>query len=525
MLENVTSNDKLNFSELSEEEKSKRGILGRLYGPCADIINSTRNKRKYSDKLWEKVFQQPLVEEMFKAGGIPGEIDHPVDRSETDSSRIAIMMPEKPKKGKDGKLMAYFDILDTPCGKIAYQLAKYGFKWGVSSRGEGDIIEDFATGEDKVDPDTYTLNAFDLVLIPSVEQARLTMISESLNNKEKKKSDEFRKLLKESIDSANDKDKEIMVETLKELNIKFIDDALKEENANDTYKKGVDIQEGRVTTADNIEVEEAIRSLQESLKQTQNLQKQVKALREQLSVCNAKEAKLTESLQKSGSENKLLKEELEDVNKRLSEVSKSYDEATETVAEKSKLIEAQNKRIEILTKRCDTQSGKQRELAESISSAKSDANKLNEELLKEREQSKKQVASLKESLNEAKQNLAIKEKELNTKVTRANKIAEGYHQIAIEAVDKYINLKARSLGVSVNSIKSRLGESFSVDDIDDVCSKLANSNLSANELPFEFKNPRKIQVKESVEPIVPKSRFDDEVDEQLVSLAGAYMKK
>ena len=176
MLESVNTNDKLVFADLSEEEKQKRGILGRLYGPCADIIHSTRNGRKYSDKLWEKVFQQPLVEEMFKVGGIPGEIDHPKDRSDTDSSRIAIMMPEKPKKGKDGKLMAYFDILDTPCGKIAYQLAKYGFKWGVSSRGEGDIIEDW-NGEQNVDPNSYQLNAFDLVLIPSVEQARLNMIT------------------------------------------------------------------------------------------------------------------------------------------------------------------------------------------------------------------------------------------------------------------------------------------------------------------------------------------------------------
>ena len=522
MLESVNVKDKLTFSELSEEEKKQRGILGRLYGPCADIINSTRNGRKYSDKLWEKVFQQPLVEEMFKAGGIPGEIDHPVDRSETDSTRIAIMMHEKPKKGKDGKLMAYFDILDTPCGKIAYQLAKYGFKWGVSSRGEGDIIEDFATGEDTVDPDTYTLNAFDLVLIPSVEQARLTMISEGLEKDSKANS--LRKSIKESIDKSSDTDKEIMKSALKELNLSILDEALNDEVKN-TPKNGAYITEGKSTTADNIGVEEAIKSLQESLKQTQNLQKQVKALKEQLSVCNAKEAKLTESLQKSGSENKLLREELEDVNKRLGEVSKSYEEATATVAEKSKLVEAQSKRIEILTKRCEAQSGKQRELAESISSAKSDANKLNEKLLAEREQSKKQVASLQESLNEAKQNLAIKEKELNTKVTRATKIAEGYHQIAVEAVDKYISLKARGLGVSVNSIKSRLGESFSVDDIDDVCNKLASSNLSANELPFEFKNPRKIQVKESVEPIVPKSRFDDEVDEQLVSLAGAYMNK
>ena len=42
-------------------------------------------------------------------------------------------MPEKPKKDKSGKLIARFDILETPNGRIVYTLAKYGYKLGVSS--------------------------------------------------------------------------------------------------------------------------------------------------------------------------------------------------------------------------------------------------------------------------------------------------------------------------------------------------------------------------------------------------------
>ena len=41
----------LAFKDLSPEEKEKRGILGRLYGPIADVINPTRNGRAYSDEL------------------------------------------------------------------------------------------------------------------------------------------------------------------------------------------------------------------------------------------------------------------------------------------------------------------------------------------------------------------------------------------------------------------------------------------------------------------------------------------
>ena len=226
MLESVSANDKLIFADLSEEEKKKRGILGRLYGPCADIIKSTRNGRRYSDKLWEKVFQQPLVTELFANGGIPGELDHPADRSETCSEKIAIMMPEPPKKDGKGRLVGYWDIIDTPNGRIAYSLAKYGFKLGISSRGDGDVKEDFMTGEQTVDPNTYTFQAFDLVLIPSVEQARLSLITEGLDTK----TSDFRKSLKESLEKASPKEREIMENTLKGLCIDM--DALLENKDN-----------------------------------------------------------------------------------------------------------------------------------------------------------------------------------------------------------------------------------------------------------------------------------------------------
>ena len=38
-------------------------ILGVLEGPVADIINPTRNGRKYSEALWEKVFNSDIVKE------------------------------------------------------------------------------------------------------------------------------------------------------------------------------------------------------------------------------------------------------------------------------------------------------------------------------------------------------------------------------------------------------------------------------------------------------------------------------
>lgn len=215
MLESLKHED-LQFQELSPEEKQARGILARLSGPIASFTKGTRNGRKYSDKLWEKAFDSPLVKEMFSNGGLPGELQHPADRSETDPTKIAIMMPEPPKKDSNGHLVASVDILDTPCGQIAYQLGKYGFKFGISSRGEGDLIQDFS-GEESVDPDTYTLNAFDLVLIPACEDARL-QFTESLNSKTSTNTN-IRSILSEALNSASDKDRKIMEEAIDELDL------------------------------------------------------------------------------------------------------------------------------------------------------------------------------------------------------------------------------------------------------------------------------------------------------------------
>ena len=157
IIEKVSS---LQLQKLSEEEKQRRGILGVLAGPCASVINATRNGRKYTNELWEKVFDNPLVKEQFKSGGIPGELGHPSDRTETDMSKIAIMMPYAPKKDKDGNLLAEFHILDTPNGRIAQTLAKYGYKLGISSRGSGELYTN-AKGEECVDEDTFTFEAFD----------------------------------------------------------------------------------------------------------------------------------------------------------------------------------------------------------------------------------------------------------------------------------------------------------------------------------------------------------------------------
>ncbi len=215
-IKRLTEDTVLKFTKLSPEEKEKRGILGRLYGKVADFTNGTRNGRLYSEQLWEKLFNSDLIKERFANGGIFGQLCHP-DYEEVDMEKVACVMPEPPVKDKDGQLVAYIDLLDTPCGRIAYQLAKYGYKLGISSRGSGDLIEG-PDGEEEVDPDTYSLTAFDLVEVPAVKSARLSFV-ESLDKTRYGKT--LRQSLTESLEKASEEDRKLMKESLDTLGIKL----------------------------------------------------------------------------------------------------------------------------------------------------------------------------------------------------------------------------------------------------------------------------------------------------------------
>lgn len=200
--ENLTLNDKVKF------DNKGGAILGILEGPIADPKHPTRNGRLYNERLWENVLSNDIVREQFANGGILGELDHPKDRDDICTEKVAVIMPEPPTKNKNGEYIGKFNILDTPCGRIVYTLAKAGFKLGVSSRGNGDYDE--YTGE--VDPDSYDFTCFDVVVLPAVKDARMKLVTEDF-----KKQKTFKTLLKEQLDRSSDEDKKIMEETLKNI--------------------------------------------------------------------------------------------------------------------------------------------------------------------------------------------------------------------------------------------------------------------------------------------------------------------
>lgn len=198
----------LQVQPLSEEEKTSRHILGRLYGPIATCVESTRNGRTYNRQLWETALNDEIFKEKVANKSLFLELGHPADREETVMAQACACIPELPKIVGDD-LYAYVDILDTPNGRLLKTFIDYGFKPGISSRGSGDIM-----ANNEVDPETFFLETWDIVQLPAVKKARLT-VCESLEADQLK----LKKALCESLNNASEEDKSIMKEALDNLDI------------------------------------------------------------------------------------------------------------------------------------------------------------------------------------------------------------------------------------------------------------------------------------------------------------------
>lgn len=198
----------LKLQPISDEEKTRRHILGRLYGPIATFGDSTRNGRYYNKQLWEKALSDEIFLEKVANKSLFLELEHPADRDTIDMKLACACIPEVPKIIGDD-LYAVIDILDTPNGKLLKTFVDYGFVPGISSRGSGDV-----DANNEVDPETFFLETWDIVSLPAVKKARLN-VCESFDPKQQK----LQKALLEAYNTSSEEDKAIMKNTLDNLNV------------------------------------------------------------------------------------------------------------------------------------------------------------------------------------------------------------------------------------------------------------------------------------------------------------------
>ena len=239
--------------------------------------------------------------------------------------------------------------------------------------------------------------------------------------------------------------------------------------------------------------DEVIESLKEAVRQKDLLESEVRDLKNQKTVSDA--------------EVQGLKEELEKYKGGFMRVSELASKSTTLEKEKKALIEQlnlKNTEIKDLKSKVENHTS----LTESAKAEKVKVNELTEKLAKVQAEAEETEKSLTEALEASRK-----------KAQDRTKLAKSYKAKYDAVVERYIANKAKMLGVRPHDITSKLAESYSLDDIDNVCNDLLEE--SRPQFGLVGGNPR-VRVNESVKSekkvIDPDNGY--EIDDDLLILAG-----
>lgn len=239
--------------------------------------------------------------------------------------------------------------------------------------------------------------------------------------------------------------------------------------------------------------DEVIESLKEAVRQKDSLENEVRDLKNQKTVSDA--------------EVQGLKEELEKYKGGFMRVSELASKSTTLEKEKKALTEQlnlKNTEIKDLKSKVENHTS----LTESAKAEKVKVNELTKKLAKVQAEAEETEKTLTEALEASRK-----------KAQDRTNLAKSYKAKYDAVVERYIANKAKMLGVRPQDITSKLAESYSLDDIDNVCNDLLEE--SRPQFGLVGGNPR-VRVNESVKSekkvIDPDNGY--EIDDDLLILAG-----
>ena len=318
---------------------------------------------------------------------------------------------------------------------------------------------------------------------------------------EKEPYEEFDSKLKEFLDSfLETQDLETEGEEEKDLFVKLFHEtfpevdcyAEKHDDIDDEVEDGKEDSSHAAKDTGAEEDVELLEQFQKALKENKSLKEEIRKLQAEQAVGNTKVTKLNEELEKFkllatnagkkalslrdySSENAKLKDKLNALNESLSKANKI---SIETNSQKDKVQES----LDIKTK---------------------------------------ENKNLKEKLD----SVTKSSKLIEEKYQKSIKLVEKYKQLAHEIANRYIDNKALALGVSSNEIKNRLNESYTLDEVDEVCEQIQGNSLKLDTLPFMLSKSgvtrAKLRENRERDPLKSiDSQYDDSVDDYLLDLAG-----
>ena len=127
------------------EVLDKSQVLCSLEGLMAIAGDWTRNDSNYSNEVYQEIENSDDFKEMIANSSFYIGLDHPEKpvRSTIISKlrEAAAICRYYERDLETGEVYVVIDILDTPYGRIANTLARYGSKLGISTRCNGDQDE------------------------------------------------------------------------------------------------------------------------------------------------------------------------------------------------------------------------------------------------------------------------------------------------------------------------------------------------------------------------------------------------
>lgn len=450
-------------------------------------------------KKYNKTLRQRLTEELFKAS----EEDKEIMNEALETLGIQLNESLLWKKDANGSMVEYKIVschLDEKGKRLFHVVDRSGRESWVPEedatkieKGEYTPPEEPKPEKKEVEPHTEvdgtTKTAEPLVKMNRLEDALQEEVPQPTstdtykdivelikNNPELKNNDDLRKVVKKAYEEAikSTPTNEDFAETFSTLMV----EALMNESR---FGARSDIE---ALSEEVVDDKSDIKELQESLLKCRQLEKDNLSLQEKLSVCNAKEVKLEEEL-----------------NRYKTMATAVSDKAHEAVKSSKQLKDLQEK-YDILV----TESESNKQLVEKLQNQNVSNSALTQEL-------QKQVESLTERLAEesSKANASLKES--------AEKIKK-YQKALKSTREKFVEAKAEAYGVSKNDILQNLNESYKLTDVDSICEKLSDRNRSLSKLPFRVGSNTKI-----VESVTSRSPIqnglmndDDQVSESLLQL-------
>lgn len=239
--------------------------------------------------------------------------------------------------------------------------------------------------------------------------------------------------------------------------------------------------------------EEVFESLKEMVRQKDLLESEIRDLKNQKTVSDA--------------EVKGLKEELEKYKSgfiRVSELASKSTKLDKEVKSLKEQLESRDSKINDL----QTKIEKQTRLTESVKADDSKVKALTEKLVAVQTEAENTEEAFKTKLEESRK-----------AVQKNANVAKAYKSKYEAVLERYISTKANMLGVRTTDITSRLAESYTLDDIDQVCEDLLDMGRPAFGLglgkPKVKINESKVNTKK---PADPNNGY--EIDDDLLILAG-----